>query len=86
MDWSMIIYFALALLLIYLGSLLLKIPMKIAIRVIINSLIGCGILILLNIVGARFDIGIALNPVTALIAGFLGVPGIALLLVLPLIL
>lgn len=86
MDWSLVIYFALALVLIYLGSQLLKIPMKIAIKIILNSLLGCAILILLNLVGSRFGISIALNPVTVLVVGFLGVPGIALLLILPFLL
>jgi len=74
-----VIYFALALALIYLGSQLLHVPMKIMIRVLVNTLLGCGALVLLNLAGARIGIYIPLNPVTALTAGFLGVPGVALL-------
>jgi len=39
-------------------------------------------LLLLNFVGGYFGLHIALNPVTALVVGFLGVPGVVLLLVL----
>jgi inhibitor of the pro-sigma K processing machinery len=40
----------------------------------------------LNLVGGFFNVGVAINPITALIAGFLGIPGVLLLLVLQYIL
>lgn len=79
-------YFALSLLLIYLGSQLFHVPMKIMVRILINALLGCGALVLLNLAGGRFGIQIALNPLTALVAGFLGIPGIVLLLCMPFLL
>ncbi len=41
---------------------------------------------ILNILGTGIGVSIAINPVTALIAGFLGVPGVILMLILQVIL
>jgi len=67
---------------IYVIGMLLVVPIRIVIKFIINGIIGAVILFLLNIFGSFIGITIAINPITALIAGFLGVPGILLLLFL----
>lgn len=67
---------------IYIVGSLLVLPIKIVMRLIVNGIIGAIVLFLLNVFGSFFNIGIAINPVTALIAGFLGVPGIILLYIL----
>jgi inhibitor of the pro-sigma K processing machinery len=68
--------------LLYLLGWLLVVPRKILIRIILNGIIGGIILFFINIAGKSFGIFIAINPVTALIAGFLGIPGIILLIIL----
>lgn len=73
------------LLLFLLGWLLLK-PIKWALKLLVNALIGGAALILLNLAGGPFGISIAVNPLNALIVGVLGLPGVILLLVLKMIL
>ncbi len=51
-------------------------------RLIANSLLGAGLIALINIVGSGFGIGIPLNIVNALITGVLGVPGVLMLLLI----
>ena len=49
-------------------------------KLIINSLIGLVLLLVVNYFGARFGIVLPVNIITILIAGFLGIPGIILLI------
>lgn len=67
---------------IYIIGMLLVLPIKIIIKFIINGLIGAVLLFILNIFGCLIGITVAINPITALIAGFLGIPGVLLLLFL----
>lgn len=67
---------------IYIIGMLLVVPIKIVIKFIINGIIGAVVLFFLNIFGGFIGITIAINPITALIAGFLGIPGVLLLLFL----
>lgn len=67
---------------IYIIGMLLVLPIKIIIKFIINGLIGAVLLFILNIFGSLIGITVAINPITALIAGFLGIPGVLLLLFL----
>ena len=61
---------------------LFKEPMKLAFKVLLNILIGFIALILINFFGSFIGISIGINWINALIIGLLGVPGVALLLVL----
>jgi inhibitor of the pro-sigma K processing machinery len=67
---------------IYIVGMLLVLPIRIIIKFIVNGLIGAFLLFIINIFGNIFGITVAINPVTALIAGFLGIPGVVLLLFL----
>jgi inhibitor of the pro-sigma K processing machinery len=51
-------------------------------RFIINGIIGGVVLWLLNLIGGLIGISIAINPVTALMVGFLGIPGLVLILLI----
>ncbi|NLW08196.1 MAG: pro-sigmaK processing inhibitor BofA [Clostridia bacterium] len=68
-----------------LGSILLK-PLKLIFKLVVNSLLGVVLLWVFNFLGAFFNFFIPLNVVTVLIAGFLGLPGLILLVVLNLVL
>ena len=61
-------------------------PLKWLVRLIINGVAGGLMLLLLNYFGGFAGISIGINVVTCLTAGVLGVPGVALLLVLQYIL
>lgn len=67
---------------IYVIGMLLVLPIKIIIKFIINGLIGAILLFIINIFSSLIGITIAINPITALVAGFLGIPGVLLLLFL----
>ncbi len=74
------------LVLIYILGLFLVIPIKILTRLLINGIIGGIVLFIFNIIGGIFGTTIIINPLNALIVGFLGVPGVVLLLIIQLVL
>ncbi|WP_315121867.1 pro-sigmaK processing inhibitor BofA family protein [uncultured Clostridium sp.] len=55
-------------------------PLKMLIKLIINGVMGAVLLLLINIVGNLFNFSIGINAVTAIIAGFFGVPGVIFLI------
>ena len=77
MDLNIILYGLIGLVLLYLLIKFLKWPLKI----LINVVIGIVLLYLTNIVGSYFGFSIGINAITALIAGFLGVPGVIFLVI-----
>jgi inhibitor of the pro-sigma K processing machinery len=82
MDINIIIAFALGLLLIYLVGRVMLFPLRIVFKLIVNAVIGGLVLWVINYFGSYFGIHIPLNPITALTVGFLGIPGVVLLLVI----
>lgn len=81
-----IVAYAVALLLMYALGWLLFVPLKYLWKLLLNGILGGLLLFVINLVGGFFGINIAINPITALISGFLGIPGVALLLLLQMIL
>lgn len=82
---SSIIAFALGIVALYVIGLLLVVPIRIIIKLVINGIIGGLTLLLVNLVGGLFGLSIGINPITSLIVGFLGVPGVVLLLIIQMI-
>lgn len=86
-ELNVILAYVLGLVLLYFLGWLFIISTKLLIKLIINSVIGGICLILFNLVaGTFFKFSIGINPISALIVGFLGVPGLLLLIALKLIL
>lgn len=56
-------------------------PLTVLIKLIINGFVGAVLLLLVNTVGGLFNLRIGINAVTALIAGFFGVPGVIFLII-----
>ena len=71
-----IAYFAGVFLLYVIGRLLL-IPLRIIFNLIVNAVIGGAMLLIVNLIGGMWGISIGINPITALVAGLLGIPGVA---------
>jgi inhibitor of the pro-sigma K processing machinery len=69
------------LLLIYIAGTRIE-PYKPAWKLLERGLLGLGILLVWNLLATPFDLGIGVNPVTALVAGALGMPGLGLLLII----
>jgi inhibitor of the pro-sigma K processing machinery len=82
LDLNVIMAYAFGLLLLYIVGWLLVMPLKFILRLLYNGIIGGLMLWVLNLVGGFFGLQVAINPVTALIAGFLGIPGVLLIVVL----
>lgn len=72
---DMIVYALVGLALLFLIIKLLKWPLKI----LINGILGIILLYIANIVGSYIGFVIPINAISALIAGFLGIPGIIFL-------
>ncbi len=69
--------FLLGLILLYLLSILLVVPLRIIGKLVVNGIIGFLLLVLFNMLGGfLFGFTIALTPINSLIAGFFGVPGV----------
>lgn len=79
---DIILAYALGLVLLYLIGWLLLVPLKLILRFFINAILGGIALWLLNLAGGLIGVTVAINPVTALIVGFLGIPGLLLILLL----
>lgn len=80
---KVVLAYFVGLLLLYILTRILVIPIKIVVNLIFNAIVGVLALILVNYVGSLFGIQpIGVNVVTALVVGFFGVPGVILLLVL----
>jgi inhibitor of the pro-sigma K processing machinery len=61
---------------------ILRDPAYAIMRVLKGFIVGVIALLAINWIGTAIHLHIPLNPVTALIAGLLGIPGIAALLVI----
>ena len=77
MSVEMIIYALFGLALLFLVIKLLKWPVKI----LVNGIIGIILLYVANYIGEYLNFYITINPITALIAGFLGIPGVIFLVI-----
>jgi inhibitor of the pro-sigma K processing machinery len=65
---------------VYVLGMLLVLPIKLIVRLVMNGIIGAVALIIFNFFGNYIGVTIGVNPITALIAGFLGVPGVLLMI------
>lgn len=85
-GFDVVVAYVAGLLLLYIIGWVLITPLKVLIKLLLNGVIGGLMLWVLNLVGGSFGVSVVINPVTALIAGFLGVPGVVLILLLQVLL
>lgn len=55
-------------------------PIRLLWKLLINSAVGLFLLMLVNYIGQSYDFGLPINIITVLVAGFLGIPGLLLLI------
>ncbi|MBP2651627.1 MAG: sigmaK-factor processing regulatory protein BofA [Firmicutes bacterium] len=79
-DINVIIAYIFGIFLIYLVGKIFVMPIKFVFRLIYNAIIGGIMLWVVNFIGGYFDFIVAINPITALVAGILGIPGVVLLI------
>jgi inhibitor of the pro-sigma K processing machinery len=72
--------YAFGIVLILLLGFFLVIPLKIVFKLVYNGLIGGVALWLINLIGAGFGFVLPITVWTALIVGFFGLPGVAILI------
>lgn len=80
--------------LMYIGGLVMVLllakiffkPLKIILKLCLSSVLGCLVILLINTFSSFIGISIGINPVTALICGVLGLPGVALLVLIQILL
>lgn len=74
-------YFLIALVALFVLVKVFSWPFKILVKLIINGVLGAALLFIVNVVGQHFGVQIGINAITALIAGFFGVPGVIFLII-----
>ena len=79
-DMTVAIAYVFGIILLYIVGRIFFMPLKLVFKLIYNGLIGGIMLWAVNFIGSHFDFAIAINPFTALVAGFLGLPGVVLLI------
>lgn len=79
MDY--IAYFIGGIILLFIMVKLLAWPLKILFKLVINAVLGAILLLIVNFIGGYFGLSIGINPWTALIAGFFGIPGVIFLVI-----
>ena len=57
------------------------VPIKMIVKLLINSVIGVALLYIINLIGGIWGLHIGINFVTAIFVGLLGVPGAILLVI-----
>lgn len=81
MEMKMLLLYVACIIAIFIIGKIFIVPIKIIVKLILNSILGGIIIWLINIVGAMWSIHIGINVVTVLITGILGIPGVILLLI-----
>lgn len=79
-EFNVIFAYAFGIILIYLIGRIFLMPLKLVFRLIYNGIIGGIMLWVVNLVGGYIGFTIGINVITALVAGFLGIPGVILLI------
>jgi len=77
---DVILGYAIGIVAIYLVAKLLSVPIRILSKLVFNGIAGGITLLIVNWVGGSFGIVVGINVISALIAGFFGIPGVLLLI------
>lgn len=85
-DTMSIIAYVVGLILIYVCCWIFIRPLKWLFKLLFNGVLGGLILVAINFIGSFAGLHITINPLSALITGLLGVPGVVLIVILQFIL
>ena len=85
-PWELVLSFAIGLTLLCLVGYLLLVPMRFMWRLLAGGVLGALALMAINLLGRLVGFSVAVNPFTAMAVGFLGLPGVALVTALQLLL
>lgn len=82
MDANMLLIYVACIIGIIIVGKIFIVPIKLIVKLIINSLLGAILLYVINLIGAIWGLHIGINAITALVVGILGIPGAILLTIL----
>ena len=82
LDIGIFLTYVGVILLIFIFGRLFVVPLKVLLKLALNSLLGGIAILAINWIGAGFDLFIPLNMLNAVIVGILGLPGAILLMIL----
>lgn len=82
MDLSMLLAFAVGVMILCIILKIISFPIKVIIKLVINALLGGVVLLLINHFGAAIGFTLDINWLSALIVGALGVPGVIIVAIL----
>lgn len=68
------------LVILYLVAQIFMKPIKLLWKLLFNSAVGVVLLLVVNYIGSYVDFSLPINVITVLVAGFLGIPGLFLLI------
>ncbi|SCK02687.1 pro-sigmaK processing inhibitor BofA [uncultured Eubacterium sp.] len=81
-EMGVFLTFGGAMILIFLLGKALLVPLKVILRLLLNSVLGAVLIIVINFIGVNIGVLIPINVVNSLTVGILGVPGVIMLLLL----
>lgn len=82
MDVKMLIVYIACIIGIFIIGKIFIVPLKVIIKLMLNTVLGAILLYIINIIGASFSFHIGINLITTLVTGILGIPGVILLILL----
>ena len=79
-SWEVVLFFVLGMALLYGVGWLLLVPFRKGLWFLFNSLVGGVMLWAVSLVGESWGLISVVNPFSAILTGFFGVPGVGLVL------
>ena len=83
-DYAFLVYIGCIVMIIIVGRIFIF-PLKKILKLVMNSIIGAGLIYIINLIGSSFNFHIGLNWWTILCTGILGIPGVILVILLKLL-
>lgn len=80
-EMGILMAYGFGILVLYILGYLFLVPLKFLLKLMANSILGGFVILLVNWIGAGWDVHIPLNLLSAVFVGVLGLPGVALLLI-----
>ena len=81
-SFGTVVGYLLGILIVFVAAKIFFVPLKKMLKIILNSFLGAIVLMAINLLSPVLHIYIGVNPVSALVVGLLGVPGLCLLMIL----
>jgi len=85
MDFNSIIAYIACIFFLFIFGKIFVVPIKIIWKLVINSLLGGGIIFVINLIGSYFNFHIGLNFITSIFVGILGIPGAIVIVIIKLL-